>query len=102
MLLSNEYNLLDVIRYNVGLSHSQTVLLEKDLKNPLPTKVKKLKLPFYFLMGKYDYNTSFHAAKTYFDTIEAEQKNLLLLKNPRIIHNLKRRKSFMSGCAIHS
>jgi len=26
----NEYNLLDVIRYNVGLSHSQTVLLEKD------------------------------------------------------------------------
>lgn len=102
MLLSNEYNLFDVIRYNVGLSHSQTVLLEKDLKNPLPTKVKKLKLPFYFLMGKYDYNTSFHAAKTYFDTIEAEQKNLLLLKNPRIIHNLKRRKSFMSGCAIHS
>ncbi|MBU5234208.1 hypothetical protein KQI01_03475, partial [Vibrio cholerae] len=28
MLLSNEYNLFDVIRYNVGLSHSQTVLLE--------------------------------------------------------------------------
>lgn len=101
MLLSNEYNLFDVIRYNVGLSHSQTVLLEKDLKNPLPTKVKKLKLPFYFLMGKYDYNTSFHAAKTYFDTIEAEKKNLLLLKNPRIIRNLKRRKSFMSGCPIH-
>ena len=77
MLLSNEYNLFDVIRYNVGLSHSQTVLLEKDLKNPLPTKVKKLKLPFYFLMGKYDYNTSFHAAKTYFDTIEAEKKEFI-------------------------
>lgn len=63
MLLSNEYNLFDVIRYNVGLSKSQTILLEKDLKNPLPTKVTKLKLPFYFLMGKYDYNTSSHAAK---------------------------------------
>ena len=100
MLLSNEYNLFDVIRYNVGLSKSQTILLEKDLKNPLPTKVTKLKLPFYFLMGKYDYNTSSHAAKTYFNTIEAE-KNLLLLKNPRIIRNLKRRKSFMSGCPIH-
>lgn len=38
----NEYNLLDVIRYNVGLSHSQTVLLEKDLKNPLPTKLHSM------------------------------------------------------------
>ncbi|RKF52162.1 alpha/beta hydrolase [Bacillus wiedmannii] len=77
MLLSNEYNLLDVIRYNVGLSHSQSVLLEKDLKDPLLTKVTKMKLPFYFLMGKYDYNTSFHAAKTYFDTIEADQKEFI-------------------------
>ncbi|MBE7095350.1 MULTISPECIES: alpha/beta hydrolase [Bacillus cereus group] len=77
MLLSNEYNLLDVIGYNVGLSHSQTVLLEKDLKNPLPTKVTKMKLPLYFLMGKYDYNTSYHAAKTYFDTIEAGQKEFI-------------------------
>ena len=49
MLFSNEYNLLDVIRYNVGLSHSQTVLLEKDLKNPLPTKVTKLNYRFIFL-----------------------------------------------------
>ena len=80
MLLSNEYSLLDVIRYNVGLSHSQSVLLEKDLKNPLPTKVTKMKLPFYFLMGKYDYNTSFHAAKTYFDTIEADQKEFIIFE----------------------
>lgn len=28
-------------------------------------------------MGKYDYNTSFHAAKTYFDTIEAEKKEFI-------------------------
>ncbi len=45
-------------------------------------------------MGKYDYNTSFYAAKTYFDMIEAEQKNLLLLKNPRIIHNLEEKEKF--------
>ena len=93
MLLSNEYNLFDVIRYNVGLSKSQTILLEKDLKNPLPTKVTKLKLPFYFLMGKYDYNTSSHAAKHILIQLK-QRKNLLLLKNPRIIRNLKRRKKF--------
>ncbi|OQR56489.1 alpha/beta hydrolase [Bacillus sp. CDB3] len=77
MLFSNEYNLLDVIRYNVGLSYSQSVLLEKDLKNPLPTKVTKMNLSLFFLMGKYDYNTSFHAAKTYFDAIEADQKEFI-------------------------
>ncbi|MGW5953221.1 alpha/beta fold hydrolase [Bacillus mycoides] len=81
MLFSNEYNLLDVIRYNVGLSHSQTVLLEKDLKNPLSTKVTKLNLPLYFLMGKYDYNTSFHAAKQYFDRIEVNQKEFIAFEN---------------------
>lgn len=102
MLFSNEYNLFDVIRYNYGLSYSQTVLLEKDLKNPLPTKVTKLNLPFYFLMGKYDYNTSFLAARKYFDMIEADKKNLLLLRNQLIIRNLKRRKSFINGCAKHS
>ncbi|ANE85567.1 alpha/beta hydrolase [Bacillus cereus] len=36
-----------------------------------------MKLPFYCLMGKYDYNTSFHAAKTYFDKIEADQKQFI-------------------------
>ncbi|MBJ8053489.1 alpha/beta hydrolase [Bacillus cereus] len=77
ILFSNEYNLLDVIRYNYGLSYSQTVLLEKDLKNPLPTKVTKLNLTFYFLVGKYDYNTSFLAARKYFDMIEADKKEFI-------------------------
>ncbi|WP_242220994.1 alpha/beta hydrolase [Bacillus cereus group sp. BfR-BA-01380] len=77
MLFGSEYNLLDVIRYNFGLSYSQKILLEKDLKNPLPTKVKKLKLPCYFIMGKYDYMTSSNAAKKYFDMIEADKKEFI-------------------------
>lgn len=77
MLFSSEYNLLDVIRYNYGLSYSQKILLEKDLKNPLPIIVTKLKLPCYFIMGKYDYNTSSNAAKKYFDMIEANKKEFI-------------------------
>ncbi|MGE7695499.1 alpha/beta fold hydrolase [Lysinibacillus sp. NPDC094177] len=79
MLFSREYNLLDVIRYNYGLSYSQKTLLEELTKNqnPLPTKVKKLELPFYFVMGKYDYNTSSNAAKKYFDMIEADKKEFI-------------------------
>ncbi|WP_203362943.1 alpha/beta hydrolase [Bacillus sp. REN10] len=78
MLFSSEYNLLDVIRYNYGLSYSQKVLLKEVLENPLPKIVPKLEVPCYFVMGKYDYMTSSHAAKTYFDMLEANQKEFIL------------------------
>lgn len=77
ILFSSEYNLLDVIRYNFGLSFSQNTLLKEVLKNPLPTIVTDLKIPCYFIMGKYDYMTSTKAAKNYFDMIEANKKEFI-------------------------
>ncbi|MDM5250969.1 alpha/beta hydrolase [Lysinibacillus sp. G4S2] len=77
MLFSSEYNLLDIIRYNYGISYSQETLLKDVIKKPLPTIVKKLELPCYFVMGNYDYQTSSNAAKTYFDMIEANKKEFI-------------------------
>jgi pimeloyl-ACP methyl ester carboxylesterase len=77
VLLSSEYNLLDVIRYNVGMGYSQKMLLKDLLENPLPSKVTELELPFYFIMGKYDYMTSSNAAKKYFDRIVADKKEFI-------------------------
>ncbi|SES31346.1 alpha/beta fold hydrolase [Psychrobacillus sp. OK032] len=77
VLLSSEYNLLDIIRYNYGMGFSQQMLLNDILKNPLPNLVTKLEIPFYFVMGKYDYMTSSNAAKSYFDKIEADQKEFI-------------------------
>ncbi|PJN90668.1 alpha/beta hydrolase [Bacillus sp. mrc49] len=77
ILFSSEYNLLDVIRYNFGLSFSQNILLKEVLKNPLPTIVTDLKIPCYFIMGKYDYMTSTKAAKNYFNMIEANKKEFI-------------------------
>ncbi|QPQ33028.1 alpha/beta fold hydrolase [Lysinibacillus sp. JNUCC 51] len=77
MLFSREYNLLDVIRYNYGISSSQKALLTEVIKKPLPTKVKKLELPCYFVMGKYDYQTSSNQARKYFDIIEADKKEFI-------------------------
>lgn len=77
MLLSSEYNLMDVIRYNRGLVYSQQILLPDVLKNPLPATITKLDIPLYFLMGKYDYMTSSNAAKNYFDKIEADTKEFI-------------------------
>ncbi|KMY33610.1 alpha/beta hydrolase [Lysinibacillus xylanilyticus] len=77
MLFSREYNLLDIIRYSYGISISQKALLKEVIKNPLPTKVKKLELPCYFVMGKYDYETSSNQARKYFDMIEADKKEFI-------------------------
>ncbi|SFC59588.1 Pimeloyl-ACP methyl ester carboxylesterase [Bacillus sp. 491mf] len=77
MLFSNEYNLLDVIRYNYGVSYSQTSLLKEVLNKPLPTLVTKLEIPCYFIMGKYDYMTSSNAARKYFDIVEADKKEFI-------------------------
>lgn len=80
ILFSSEYNLSDLIRYNFGLSYSQKVLLKDILKNPLPTIVTKLELPFYFVMGKHDYMTTSNEAKKYFDRIEAVQKEFIIFE----------------------
>jgi len=77
MLFSSEYNLLDVIRYNYGLTYSQRILLKEVLENPLPNIVTNLKLPCYFIMGKYDYMTSSNAARNYFDMIKADKKEFI-------------------------
>lgn len=77
MLFSSEYNLLDVIRYNYGVSYSQNNLVKEVLNKPLPTLVTELKIPCYFIMGKYDYMTSSNAAKKYFDIIEADKKEFI-------------------------
>ncbi|MHB8061221.1 MAG: alpha/beta hydrolase [Ruminiclostridium sp.] len=80
ILLSNEYNLLDVIRYNYGISLSQKIFLKEVLRNPLTNEVTKLKLPCYFVMGKYDYMTSSNAAKKFFYMIEADKKEFVVFK----------------------
>ncbi|WP_153733241.1 alpha/beta fold hydrolase [Sporosarcina obsidiansis] len=77
VLLSSEYNLLDAIRYHYGMGYSQEKLVPHMLQNPLPQLVTKLEIPLYFVMGTYDYMTSRHAAKNYFDMLEAEQKEFI-------------------------
>jgi pimeloyl-ACP methyl ester carboxylesterase len=48
------------------------------LQKPLPTFVTKLDIPVYFHMGQYDYKTSAKAAKDYFDSITAPEKEFIL------------------------
>lgn len=77
VLLSSEYNLFDLIRYNYGMTYSQNILVSEILENPVPNIVKKIEIPLYFVMGKYDYMATSKTAKKYFNTIEAKQKEFV-------------------------
>lgn len=72
-----EYNLLDRIRYNQGVSFVQAPLIGQAIKEPLPSIVTKLELPVYFIMGQYDYMTSAQSAKTYLDQLDADHKEFI-------------------------
>ncbi|WP_336882598.1 alpha/beta hydrolase [Priestia koreensis] len=80
MALTTEYNLLDAIGYLRGIGFYQFPLVQEALKNPLTEKVTAVDLPVYFVMGKYDYMTSAKAAKNYFDSLDARQKEFLTFK----------------------
>lgn len=81
MTFSNEYNMLDTIRYNKGIMYSQEILISEAMSRPLPSLITKLDLPFYFVMGDYDFMTSSHSAKVFFDQIEGNQKEFIAYKN---------------------
>lgn len=93
-LFSSEYNLLDVICYDYGISLSQKILLKDLLENPLPNIVTKLKLPCYFIMGKYDYMTSSSAAKKYFDIIKTDKKEFIVFEQSAHYPQFKEKEKF--------
>lgn len=76
-ITNREYNLLDIIRFKLGVQKSE-VMVQDIPQRPLPSLVKKLEIPCYFHMGQYDYKTSAKAAKNYFDSITAPEKEFIL------------------------
>ena len=75
-----EYNLLDVIRYIKGISATQGILLSEEKENDITSIVSSLDIPFYFVMGKYDYMTSTNSAKAYYDHVKAPIKDFIVFE----------------------
>ena len=78
ILLNPEYNLFDTIRFGKGRSVSNNILWAELMQGNLPDEVSELKIPCYFVMGKYDYLTPVKTAKEYFDSISAPVKEFVV------------------------
>lgn len=92
-LFGTEYNLLDAVRYVKGISVTQEVLLQEALNTPITSLVHQLDIPYYFVMGKYDYMTSVEAARQYYETLAAPQKDFVVFSEsahyPQFEENIK-------------
>ncbi len=80
LLLSPEYNFIDTIRFGKGRSISNKILWTELMESNLPNEVSELKIPCYFVMGKYDYLTPVKTAKDYFDSISAPYKDFIVFE----------------------
>jgi L-proline amide hydrolase len=94
-LTSTEYNGLDVIRYLLGVKETQDQLLKEETEYPLPSLVKQLQLPVYFVMGQYDYMTSAKAAEHYFDELQAPKKEFVLFEDSAHFPQFEEKERFL-------
>ena len=94
VLLKSEYNLMDTIRYGLGIARFQDDLMEKQLKKPITQLVLNVDIPIYFVMGKYDHMTSMKAAKEYFDVLNAPKKEFIIYEDSAHYPQLEEKEIF--------
>ncbi len=80
-LFGPEYNLMDYIKMMYASFRYAMPLAMQSLKDPLPETVREVRIPTYFLLGKYDGMTNTRAAKEYFDSLEGDARKKFFLFN---------------------
>jgi L-proline amide hydrolase len=94
ILLKPEYNLLDGIRYGIGIKVSDAALWKEQKTSNLTGEVKELKLPCYFVSGKYDYLTPMQMSKEYLDIIDAPKKDFFVFEKSAHYPHFEEEKAF--------
>ena len=96
LLLNPEYNLLDAIRYATGLLVSENTLWKEIKQSNLPQEVPELKIPCYFVTGKYDYLTPIRTANNYLNTIIAPTKEFIVFDESAHFPQFEEKDNFFS------
>ena len=94
LIAGPEYNLMDSIKYiYAGLKYAMPLAMQS-IRDPLSETVTEVKVPTYFVLGKYDGMTNTRAAKEYFDSLTGDvKKEFVVFENsahsPQIEENEK-------------
>ncbi|MBC2723343.1 alpha/beta hydrolase [Desulfosporosinus sp.] len=96
ILFNPEYNLLDAIRYAGGLIVSDNRLWKEIKQSNLPKEVPELKIPCYFVSGKYDYLTPVDNAGRYLTSINSPRKEFVVFKESAHFPHFEEEEEFFS------
>lgn len=96
LLFNPEFNLGDAIQYAAGLRVSDNTLWKEIKQSNLPQEVPELKIPCYFVSGKYDHLTPIQTANNYFNTIIAPSKEFIVFENSAHFPHFEEKANFFS------
>ncbi|MBQ4307116.1 MAG: alpha/beta hydrolase [Lachnospiraceae bacterium] len=96
-----EYNLADLLKFFYSINKYSLPLVMEAIGNPVSARVKELKVPVYFLMGKYDGMTCTGAAEKYYRQLMKEKGEFVVFENSAHTPQVEENEAFTVWMAEH-
>jgi len=94
LLFSREYGLIDRVNYFKGILGSMRLLWPQLLNVDLFKAVPELKIPVFFMEGRFDWEAPSNIAAQYFASIKAPSKELIWFEKSAHLPNVEERELF--------
>ncbi|WP_338472506.1 alpha/beta hydrolase [Niallia sp. XMNu-256] len=98
MIASEHYRVIDIYRWLKGINDLTKHFRNEIVKINLKEQVKKVEIPVYFVMGKYDYITPCSLAEEYIDVIDSPYKKLIVVENTAHDVHFEKPETFREIC----
>jgi pimeloyl-ACP methyl ester carboxylesterase len=76
-LFSPEYSIKDIFKFYKGINFSMENIWSKLFEINFFNQVSEIKVPVYFCVGRYDYNTPFELVERFYEQLKAPKKKLI-------------------------
>ncbi len=94
LMSSSEYNLSTKLGYIRNALTCSKILASEMLQIKFLEDIKELKVPIYFIMGKYDYHTPTAVAEKFYNQLQAPKKDFILFENSAHVPQLEENEKF--------
>lgn len=94
LMLSPEYGQSTKLNYLKNAIASSKLLAPAILSVQFLDDIKELKVPIYFIMGKYDYHTPTAMVEVFCNQLQAPKKELILFENSAHVPQLEESEKF--------
>lgn len=94
LMSSSEYNLSTKLGYIRNALTCSKILASEMLQIKFLEDIKELKVPIYFIMGKYDYHTPTAVVEKFYNQLQAPKKDFILFENSAHVPQLEENEKF--------